>query len=98
MGVIYTVACRDCGVSRDLDKFYSCHPVENRNRALELSADISKSPHAAFCAALLTSFMAAHTGHNCTVFTDSDEALSEELDPDLGGNTKPDGDFWGREQ
>jgi hypothetical protein len=91
MGVIYTVACRECKVSRDLDKFYSCRPVKNKKEALDVAEQIKTRDY--YRAALLASFMAAHIGHNCTVFTDNYEDLSDELDSDYG-NTKADGDFW----
>lgn len=92
MGVIYTVACRDCKVARDLQKFYGCRSAKTRAEALELREDLRTDY--LFGATLLVSFMAEHKGHNCTVFSDQDEALSEELDPDFGAEVKPDTDFW----
>ncbi len=95
MGVIYTVACRDCKVSRDLDKFYFCRQVKNRKEAVDLSDELESNVHSRYCCALLASFMAAHMGHNCTVFTDLSDTLSEELDPIFGADVKADGHFWG---
>lgn len=60
MGVIYTVACRDCKVARDLDKFYACHAVDGRESAKVLAHDIANLPRQNFAAALLVSFMAEH--------------------------------------
>lgn len=94
MGVIYTVACRDCKVVRDLDKFYGCRNIKDRKEAKDLCDQYANSVRDRFCAALLASFMAAHIGHNCTVFTDMHEELSEELDPMFGAKTSVDGDFW----
>lgn len=92
MGVIYSVSCRDCKVTRDLDKFYGCRSISNRKEALLLSEDIKSRD--SFRAGLLASFMAAHMGHNCTVFTDTSDELSEALDPDCGSDFKKDTNFW----
>jgi hypothetical protein len=81
-----------------LDKFYSCRPISDRKDAEILSEEIRRGLHASYCAALLSSFLAAHMGHNCTVFNDNNEQISEELDPDFGANTKADGSFWRKKE
>lgn len=74
MGTCYYVACRDCKVVRDLDKFYLMQAVENRAEALALAERIASTAHS-FRAALLVSFMAEHFGHHCTAFSEHDEKL-----------------------
>jgi len=64
MGVTYTVACRDCGVCRDVDKLRPSIP-ENKSEANQAAEDLDR-----FRAALLVGFMAEHQGHNCTLFND----------------------------
>lgn len=65
MGVIFYVACRDCGVCRDVDKLRPSRP-ENKAEAKEAAMDLDT-----FRAALLIGFMAEHQGHNCTLFNDA---------------------------
>ena len=97
MGTQYYVSCRDCKVTRDIDKFYELRDVETRAAALELGEAMQK-PGPAFRAALLASFMWEHKGHNCTVFSEHDEALSVELDPFYEDNGfKEDKDYWSEE-
>ena len=76
MGTLYYVGCFDCGVFRDLNKFYTIgHPVETREDALEMSERMSKD---SFRASLLASFLWKHKGHSCTVF---DEHMGEHMFP-----------------
>lgn len=80
MGTEYYVACKDCKVVRELDKFYAlCDPAENREQMIKLSEELKKTGWA-FRSALLVSFMWKHKGHNCTVFSEHDEEC-EELHP-----------------
>jgi len=92
MGTIYSVGCRDCKVTRDLDKFYGCHSVDGRKEALALTEDFKD--RYAYRSVLLASFMAEHMGHNCTVFTEHMDSVSEELDPYHGNAKSDDRDFW----
>lgn len=93
MGTVYSVACRDCKITRDLDKFRSlATTIETREEALALSTELLH-PGMCFRAALLTSFLWEHKGHNCTVFSGQDETLCEELDP-FYGQTKADISYW----
>ncbi len=89
MGTLYYVACRDCKVTRELDKFYDLTPVENKKEAIELSERLDT-----YRASLLVSFMAEHSGHNCTVFSEHSEKLVNELDPDFNDEMKLDGNYW----
>jgi len=92
MGVVYSVACRDCKVHRDLQKFYTLRPAQDRSEAIQLETDLQ---HNQYQAVLLVSFLAEHMGHNCTVFTDQFPHLSEELDPIFNKTMKfDDRDFW----
>jgi hypothetical protein len=79
MSVSYSVSCRDCKVTRDLGVFYSMRKAANRAEAIDIAMEIRDRD--SFRAALLASFMWEHKGHNCTVFNEHDDALSEELDP-----------------
>lgn len=92
MGTEYRVACRDCRVSRELDKFYAMRKAEDRKEALQIADEIQRE--GGFRAALLASFMWEHKGHNCTVFNEHDDELSEELDPFFGNDVKEDREFW----
>ena len=65
MGRVYYVACRDCGLCRDLDKLSPASPI-NRNEAICASEELSH-----YRVALLVGFMAEHQGHNCTMFNDA---------------------------
>ena len=70
MGVIYYVVCRDCCVKRCLDKFYALlHRPKDRDEAFEFADLIEKD---GFGAGLLVSFMGEHSGHNCTIVSDTD--------------------------
>ena len=79
MGIEYYVCCKDCKITRELDKFYTSdiYKVNNREDALSYSDRIKKD---SFRAGLLVSFMAEHKGHDCTLFNEADR-FSEEFDP-----------------
>lgn len=97
MGTIYSVSCRNCKVTRDLHKFYSMRTAANRAQALVIANEIKEQD--SFSAALLASLMWEHKGHNCTVFNEHDETLSDELDPfENAHGVKEDQDFWHIEQ
>lgn len=94
MGVSYSVACKTCKVTRDLDKFYNHGSgVETRKDALAHSEQISSD---SFRASLLVSFMSKHTGHECVFFSENSEVCSEKYDPFYNeqNNFKEDTDFW----
>ena len=92
MGTNYRVACRDCKISRDLDKFYALRAAENRAEALDIAKDIKETDN--YRAALLASFMWEHKGHNCTVFNEHCP-IAEELDPfENEHGYKEDRDYW----
>jgi len=78
MGVIYHVACKQCKVKRDLDKFYTAlgNP-QDRDEAVEFSDRIKED---SFRAGLLVSFMGAHMGHNCVLIDDSHWSDDDEWD------------------
>ncbi len=94
MGVIYSIACRKCMVVRDLDKLHKTYPdVTNRDAALFCAQEITKD---SFRAGLIISFMHEHKGHDCVMFDDTfDDDLEQELG-EFSGNTKRDGNFWGK--
>ena len=92
MGTIYSVTCRDCKITRDLDKFYSMRTAADRAEALDIAKDIQARD--SFRAALLASFMWEHKGHNCTVFNEHC-SIAEELDPfENEHGYKEDKDYW----
>lgn len=94
MGVIYSIACRQCKVVRDLDKYYGAREVSTRAEALAMSDEIQKNGGDAFRAALLVSFMTEHFNHDC-VFFNEHSACSEELDPFENVNGyEEDKDLW----
>ncbi len=93
MGVVYSVACKVCKVTRDLDKFYTAdlHEVESRKQALEFKDKICDD---SFRAGLLVSFMGKHIGHEC-VFFNENTGYEEELDPfENKHGYVEDMDFW----
>ena len=96
MGTIYFVACRDCKVTRNLDKFYSMQSAADRAEALDIAEGIKDRDN--FRAALLVSFMWDHRGHNCTVFNEHCEDLCEELwaldSHNSENGMRPDKNFW----
>ena len=73
MGVIYHVACKQCKVTRNLDKFYTTigNP-QDRDEALEFCKRIEGD---SFRAGLLVSFMGAHMGHECVLIDDQSWSL-----------------------
>lgn len=91
MGTIYCISCRDCKVTRDLDKFYQAQPVTNKAEASELAASITKD---SWRAALTVSFLAAHAGHHCVFFNEHHESLAAQLDPDYPNDFSWDTDYW----
>ena len=94
MGVIYSIACRECKVVRDLDKFYGARSIETRADALEYSKELGESEGWLFRSALLVSFMSEHQGHDCVFFNEHD-SVSDDLDPYYDDNEyKEDTDFW----
>lgn len=93
MGKLYSVACKTCQVTRDLDKFYTsdAQDIETREQALEYRDEIKKD---SFRAGLLVSFMAKHKGHDC-VFFDEYSDCSEVLGPfENKHGYEEDTDFW----
>jgi hypothetical protein len=97
MGVIYSVTCKTCKVTRDLDKMkHDGSWVENRKDALEYSDELEKEiNNVSFRVGLLVSFMAKHAGHDCVYFSEFNEECEEKYNPYYGKNGfKEDGDFW----
>ena len=86
MGILYYVACRDCGVCRDVDKLRTIAPA-NREQALAAAENLS-----VFRTALLVGFLTEHQGHNCTLFNDA--ADQDDITKYTGDNR----DFWGHVQ
>jgi len=94
MGTIYSVSCKDCKVTRDLDKLYSVRKVNNRKDALQFSEELEGRTDL-FKEGLLLSFVAEHKGHNI-VFFDEHSSCVEELDAFFDENEfKDDVNFWG---
>ena len=91
MGVLYSVACKQCKVTRDLDKYYEARVIDSRCDAFKLTEELKNK---GFRSALLVSFMAEHMGHECVFFSE-DSSCEEELNPYYGDNDyKEDFDFW----
>lgn len=91
MSVNYSVSCRTCQITRDLDRCYSLRNAETRADVLEIAEEIKK--HDNFRVAMLTEFMWRHKGHNCTVFCE-DDPLEDQLDPMDNPDFKEDNAFW----
>lgn len=92
MGVIYSVACKDCKITRDLDKFYEAREVDDRKDALKFADELKDK---SFRAALLVSFMVTHTGHDCVFFKEQSEC-EQDYDPMYEENEyTEDTDYWG---
>ena len=90
MGVIHYVGCYDCGVYRDLGKFYTLSDrVETIDDAKEYALRIKDD---AFRSGLLVSFLNKHLGHKCVVYTE-DMSMDQVFDPD-GNEENLDYDFW----
>jgi len=97
MGIISYVACRQCKIVRDLDKYYSVDSeVENKEQMLAFSKDLGRD---AFRHALLISFIVKHSEHDCVFYTEY-SSLDEEFDTYQYKDGKvpeytEDFDFWG---
>lgn len=87
MGQTYNVACHDCKLRRDLDKFYALTPANTRAQVSAV-ADRIRVTHD-YRAALLVTFMAEHMGHKCSVQPDGyGDNVADHYNEDAG-------DFWG---
>lgn len=76
MGTIYHVACKQCKIKRDLDKFYTLlQQPATRDEALEFADRIEVD---SFRSGLLVGFMGEHMGHECVILSDLD--WNEEYD------------------
>ena len=99
MGTEYYITCKDCKVSRDLDKFYnaSIHPVTTRKESLEYKEIIKRD---AFRAGLLVSFMGEHQDHNCVFHSEHNEEFDAYIySPDeKPSEYKEDTDFWANDE
>ncbi len=93
MGVIYSVACKECKVVRDLDKFYGAREISDRKEALDYGEFLAGSKRESFRSGLLVSFMAEHIGHDC-VFFNEHSGCQEELEPFFDNDYKEDFDYW----
>lgn len=84
MGVEYYITCKDCKISRDLDKYYSAtiYPVTTRQEALDFREKVKDD---LFRAALLISFMGDHQDHNCVFHSEDNDTETE---------YKEDTNFW----
>lgn len=87
MGVIYSIACKDCKVTRYLDKFSRHRTVVDREDAKKFKEEMVSEGDKGFRHALLVSFMSEHRGHNCVFFSEHDNI-------DINGY-KEDTNFWG---
>lgn len=87
MGIIYHIACKQCKVKRDLNKFYTMFQnPQTREEALKFCERIEED---SFRAGLLVGFMGAHMGHECVILSDS--AWGNEYD-----DYKDETHFWKR--
>ena len=92
MGVIYTIACHDCKIKQNMDKWYGFRQVINRKEALEKYHGI-QTPD--FRAILAVSFLYKHNGHRIEVRNDSkhDDCFESYLEPvdywDCSGDSLP---------
>ena len=85
MGVEYFVACRQCKVRRDLDKFYTMlTDVPDRVAALEFRDEIARD---SFRAGLLVSFMWKHREHDCFVCSEHEDYIWDDF-------TNEEVNFW----
>lgn len=89
------IACKDCKVVRDLDKFYSLRVVKNRGDALKYSEENDDS----FREKLTLSFIKEHQAHNIIFFSENDECSYNDIStyPENNSNLYKyeDYNFWG---
>lgn len=90
MGTIYSIACKECKVTRSLNKFYTAYGIDDREEALKYCEEIEKD---SFRAGLLVSFMAEHMEHEC-VFFNEHSACQEDYWPFYENEFVEDTDFW----
>lgn len=101
MGIDYMIACKNCKVTRNLDKFYiKCWPCSNRNEAIEMANVINGGKYSFPCA-LLVGFLSEHEGHDVVFFSEHDECaelLEPPDDDEFEGSIKNgfawDKDYW----
>ena len=88
MGMIYSVACRDCKVKRDLDKLYIKYgyDVDTKNKAIQYHNDLKEGGRLGV--AILVSFVSDHIGHSIVYFNEHWESLEDEF------NEYPEEQFW----
>jgi len=94
MGTEYYITCKDCKVSRELDKYYSAtiYPVTTRQEALDFREKVKDD---SFRAALLISFVGKHEGHDCVFHSEHDEKYETyNYLSDEPAEYKEDTDFW----
>jgi hypothetical protein len=78
MGQLFYIACTECKITRDLDKFYTLfhcleQKIKDKNEMIEFSEHVEKD---SFRSALLISFMAEHYGHKCVLTNEQDSVYS----------------------
>ena len=93
MGVEYMIACKDCKVTRSLDKFYiACWPCSSRLEAIKMADELAKGRYL-FPSALLIGFLSDHRGHDVVFFTEHDDC-AKELDPVNENGFSHDNKYW----
>ena len=88
MGIYYSVACRDCKVTRDLDKHYINHDgVETYEDAIKY-ADYFEGG-LKFGTVLLLAFLVDHIGHSIVYYNEFHDDIEKEA-----FNYKDESHFW----
>ena len=92
MGVIYYIACTECKVTRDLDKFYGVTRIQDKEGASDLAKRLQDD---SFRVALALSFMGEHQGHKIVFFEERDECAERLIPYFEESDHIEDTDFWG---
>ena len=95
MGIIYSVACKECKVTRNLEKFYEHHRIKTRKDALKYADELERA--GLFRAGLLISFLSEHKGHECIFFSEYDDC-AREYDPFFSDDFQDDTDYFSEEE
>jgi len=93
MGIQYQISCKDCKITRDLDKLRIAPPLDNRADMLFYSEEL-KSKEILFREALVLEFISKHISHNVIMFDDCGYKDCELYDPDYDNEYVKDVDFF----
>jgi len=89
MGIVYSIACTQCKIIRDVGKM---HGLSDDTNTLDKMLDHpTMNPYAM---TLIATFLHDHFGHKVVFLNDYDDDLSNLYDPVFGSDYTADTDYW----